>query len=133
MPRTVLLKHTQPDGAWHYDWLLARAGDESGRGAGALITFRVFVDIRSRSLADFVAIRLPDHRAKYLHYEGELSGDRGRVERVDEGVCRIDEEAPALLAGAVGWGETPKLRRFEAIKTRQIWRVRLLATDSPPD
>jgi hypothetical protein len=127
MPRTVLLKHRLPDGSWHYDWLLARDGDHRGDGAGPLISFRVFVDIRRRSLAAFVGVRTPDHRPAYLSYEGEVSGDRGVVERVAEGVCRVDDESPTFLAGAVGW-DGP-MRRFEAIKSRSVWRVRLGATD----
>lgn len=35
------------------------------------------------------AIRLPDHRARYLDYEGPISGDRGQVSR--------------FLAGNVSW------------------------------
>jgi len=127
MPRTVLLKHRLPDASWHYDWLLARDGDDQGDGAGSLISFRVFLDIRRPSLAAFVAVRTPDHRPVYLTYEGEVSGERGVVERIAEGVCRIDEETPTVLAGAVGWDG--RLRRFEAIKSSSVWRVRLGATD----
>jgi hypothetical protein len=35
------------------------------------------------------AVRLPDHRRVYLEYEGEISGDRGHVTRVDEGTVEI--------------------------------------------
>lgn len=31
------------------------------------------------------AVPLADHRLAYLDYEGEISGDRGRVERCDQG------------------------------------------------
>lgn len=127
MPRTVLLKHTLPDGPWHYDWLLARDGDDDGAGAGPLISFRVDTDIRRRSLAAFDAVRRPDHRPDYLTYEGEISEGRGKVERIDAGVCRIDEESPSHLAGAVRW-QGP-MRRFEALKSGRIWQVRLGATD----
>ncbi|MFG0274286.1 MAG: hypothetical protein ACF8QF_04435 [Phycisphaerales bacterium] len=127
MPRMVLLKHSLPDGPWHYDWLLARDGDNTGAGAGPLISFRVDVDLRQRSLAAFTAQRRADHRSEYLTYEGEISGGRGRVERIDAGVCRIDEESRSQIAGAIRW-DGP-MRRFEAIKSGRVWQVRLGATD----
>lgn len=127
MPRTVLLKHTMPDGPWHYDWLLARDGDDEGAGAGPVISFRVDLDIRRRSLAAFNAIRLPDHRPQYLTYEGEISEGRGAVERIAAGRCFVDQEWPNLIAGAVGWEGA--LRRFEAIRIGDAWSVLLGATD----
>ena len=33
--------------------------------------------------------RLPDHRAAYLDYEGPVSNNRGRVSRVESGLCRL--------------------------------------------
>lgn len=35
-----------------------------------------------------VCVRLDDHRATYLTYQGEVSGGRGRVTRIDGGDCR---------------------------------------------
>ena len=35
-----------------------------------------------------VAKALDDHRIEYLQFEGEISGDRGWVERLASGVCR---------------------------------------------
>ncbi|MEK7466571.1 MAG: DNA polymerase ligase N-terminal domain-containing protein [Planctomycetota bacterium] len=48
-----------------------------------------------------------DHRLAYLDYEGEISGGRGRVKRLDTGTCIADwgetriilELSGALLAG----------------------------------
>ncbi|MGP0062113.1 MAG: hypothetical protein ACLQGP_00745 [Isosphaeraceae bacterium] len=34
---------------------------------------------------DLPARALPAHRRMYLNYEGEISGNRGRVRRIDEG------------------------------------------------
>ena len=31
------------------------------------------------------ALRLPNHRERYLHFEGEISGDRGRVDQIATG------------------------------------------------
>lgn len=35
------------------------------------------------------ARRLPDHRTEYLQYEGPVSGDRGRVFRVEQGTFEL--------------------------------------------
>lgn len=52
------------------------------------------------------AERIGDHRLHYLTYEGPVSGDRGRVVRVDEGHFRIVHEtathAQVLLSGRCG-------------------------------
>ena len=51
--------------------------------------------------------RIQDHRRPYLDYEGEVGGQRGRVDRVAGGACRV-EVGPAgvwtvtLLGGAGG-------------------------------
>ena len=37
-----------------------------------------------------VITRLPDHRREYLTYQGEVSKDRGCVERVAEGWCEVE-------------------------------------------
>ncbi len=130
MHRMVLLKHTLPDGSWHYDWLLATAGDALGNGASLLLAFRVFVEVNSPSAAAFVAQRLVDHRADYLTYEGEIQGNRGSVSRIAVGTCRIDVRTDSLITGGVDWGQG--VRWFEAMQTDHHWRVRVLATDRPP-
>ena len=77
--RYVVLHHTG-HGPDHYDFLLATDAD------GPLLTWRLArwpVDP-----ADAVAAEpLPPHRRAYLTYEGEVSGGRGRVRRVAEGVA----------------------------------------------
>ncbi|MCI0491450.1 MAG: hypothetical protein L0Z07_00770 [Planctomycetes bacterium] len=49
------------------------------------------------------AEQLADHRRDYLEYEGPLSGDRGHVSRVEEGVFQIEhtskDELRATLRG----------------------------------
>lgn len=127
----VLLKHTLPRGGWHYDWLLATSGDETGDGAHMLVAFRVYVDISVPSAAAFVAMRLDDHRGEYLHYEGEIPGNRGQVERIAVGTCRLDTQTDTVITGGIGWEGQP-VRWFEAMPCDQHWRVRVLATDRPP-
>ena len=78
--RTVILRHTLPDGSWHYDWLVERAG------LALVPTWRTG-QIRpdDTAMESFEAERIGDHRALYLDYEGEVSGGRGEVERVASG------------------------------------------------
>lgn len=90
-----MLLHTLPNGCQHYDWLIARTADPV---RDAPIDARVLLSFRLDLLPDwarfdhpFDAVRIGDHRARYLTYEGEVSGGGGgRVERVAEGMCLID-------------------------------------------
>ncbi|TWT56288.1 hypothetical protein [Allorhodopirellula solitaria] len=47
------------------------------------------------------AQRLPDHRTRYLDYDGEISGDRGRVQRLVVGTYRLLENDAETMAIAV--------------------------------
>jgi hypothetical protein len=72
--RFVLLEHR-----WvgvHWDFMLEH-GDTLRTWA---IDEPIVADV------DLPARALPDHRRIYLDYEGELSGNRGTVRRVDQGV-----------------------------------------------
>lgn len=75
--RTVILKHTLKDNSWHHDWLIQIEPDSSARVA----TFRT-AHRRPDLEPTFEAERIGDHRSIYLDYEGEVSGERGRVERL---------------------------------------------------
>ncbi|MBL9031995.1 MAG: hypothetical protein JNM80_09850 [Phycisphaerae bacterium] len=98
MGRAVLLKHTIPDGSWHYDWLVERAP------GAALMAFRVRDWIDGALGPGFEAEAMPDHRRDYLDYEGEVSGGRGRVERVAIGEMRIaaDGFERVVIEGSLG-------------------------------
>ncbi|MEM6654511.1 MAG: hypothetical protein AAF596_01785 [Planctomycetota bacterium] len=50
------------------------------------------------------ATELPPHRLAYLEYEGEISGDRGSVARVAEGVFEwlVDEPKRVVLEATTG-------------------------------
>lgn len=87
MAAAVLLLHELPDGTSHFDWLIQRNGGEDA----PLISFRVRERIDSGGAKSFAAERLPDHRAAYLTYEGEISGGRGRVRRVATGDLEVRE------------------------------------------
>jgi hypothetical protein len=73
MRRFVLLEHRW-DGL-HWDFML-----EHGE---ILRTWAI--DAPLVADVDLPARSLPDHRRIYLEYEGEISGNRGTVRRVDEG------------------------------------------------
>lgn len=85
----VLLRHDLPSGDWHFDWLLERPG----RPDAPLVSFRTLSrpDLDAGPLR---ATRTPDHRRAYLTYEGEVSGDRGRVSRIASGVVLALDESP---------------------------------------
>jgi hypothetical protein len=77
MPRFVVLEHV-----WngvHWDFML-----EAGE---VLRTWAIDAPIVAGQ--DLPARALGDHRRIYLEYEGEVSGNRGRVRRVDTGTYRV--------------------------------------------
>jgi len=74
MPRFVILHHDHP--FVHWDFLL-----ENGKNCR---TWRVLSE-PTAELTECDAELLPDHRLFYLDYEGPVSGDRGKVTRIDGG------------------------------------------------
>jgi hypothetical protein len=95
---TVVLRHDLPDGAHHFDWMIA----QDPRGVRLLITFRMDRRIDQLAIDEAAdATRLDDHRPIYLTYEGEISGNRGRVTRLREGRVEALRE---LEHGAVELG-----------------------------
>src|SRR4051794_35769135 len=89
MPRFVILEHDQP--FRHWDFLL-ETGD-------VLKAWRLLAKPeRGRSIP---AERLPDHRLIYLEYEGPISGDRGRVIRLDGGTFEWHEKTADRIVVAV--------------------------------
>ncbi|MEM9186332.1 MAG: hypothetical protein AAGB00_07550 [Planctomycetota bacterium] len=94
MPRYVLLRHECPDDyrdGPHWDLML------EDRASQTLCTWSLLelpsawrVGDLSGGGAAVAAERLPDHRLRYLDYEGGISGGRGRVERVAAGTFEGD-------------------------------------------
>jgi hypothetical protein len=78
MPRFVVLRHEMPAGdprPDHYDLMLEQ---------GSVLW--TWTCSRLPDEAEPVeAERLPDHRLLYLEFEGDLSGGRGCVRRIDAG------------------------------------------------
>jgi hypothetical protein len=111
-PRFVVLEHRW-DGV-HWDLML----EDDGR-------------LRTWALAafpapglDIAANPLPDHRIRYLEYEGPISGGRGVVRRADRGTYE-----------AIAWGEDlvrVRLRGAQVIGEAELvrlgdlgWRLRI--------
>jgi len=87
-PRFVLLTHhSEPV---HHDLLLERAD--------CCWTWRLTAPPDQAH----EATRIDDHRKHYLTYEGDISGGRGRVERIDRGTYSLREDGCALLDGLAG-------------------------------
>lgn len=117
--RFAVLEHTGmgPD---HWDLLL-----ELKPGA-ALSTWRLEADPTREDACG--ALRLADHRAAYLSYEGPVSGGRGAVRRVAGGVLEVHRATPDLLQGALNggdWKRTFALQR--QLPGAPVWRLRLAA------
>ena len=87
---TVQLRHEEPDGGWHIDWMLSR--DESS----LLVTIKLEDRLEVLEAGSQVGgVFLGNHRRRYLAYEGQLSDDRGVVSRIASGhvlewVCNGD-------------------------------------------
>src|SRR5262245_41993464 len=87
MPRFVLLEHR-----WngvHWDLMLET---ETG---GLLRTWAIDSEVVAG--LDLPARELGDHRADYLDYEGEVSGNRGTVRRIDRGEYTTEIWTPGLV------------------------------------
>lgn len=132
MPRAVLLHHLEDaaetgffDHSCHWDLLLERGAGSSAAfepaGAAAehcLVAFRLDEPLNLLEIAEFRAVRIRDHRAAYLDYEGPLpapralpaarsasptavaaqaSSARGAVTRVWTATCWIHFESPEAL------------------------------------
>jgi hypothetical protein len=84
----VILRHSGY-GPVHYD-LMLRAGD-------MLATWQVLGNPAEMQPGDELeATRLPDHRLAYLEYEGSVSRNRGRVERIERGTFQpLGDNPPA--------------------------------------
>ena len=91
----ALLEHTAPDGI-HWDLIIEVPGRE------LLPTWRLLRHPLEHT-GEIPAEPIADHRPHFLHYEGELSGDLGRVRRLDRGEAAVERyEAGDLVADLAG-------------------------------
>lgn len=116
--RMVLLEHSTPDGDRHFDWLIERPGvpDEH-----RLIALRCAHD--PLCCLPIEAERLPDHRARYLDYEGPIGGGRGSVRRVWRRACELRVEGGDRFEVSLGRGGDARRLIAEAVDG-DLWRVR---------
>jgi hypothetical protein len=134
---TVLLLHEVPDGTAHVDWMIA----PEERGESRLITFRLERSLDALSPGESLpAVRLADHRRRYLDYEGPISGSRGSVRRLAQGRVTACRSAAHALEMDVEWarGAEQRLRlvRHESAGAAtsaesERWSVILLASGRP--
>ncbi len=80
--RFVILHHLLDDGQ-HWDLMLEHQD--------VLLTWQLPCEPVDRSILPIPTRRIGDHRKAYLDFEGPISGNRGRVRRVDTGALDIQE------------------------------------------
>jgi len=105
MHRFTISHHTGSKEGDHYD-LMVEQGD-------TLKTWRLG---NTAFLVAQVARQIKDHRKTYLDYEGEISGDRGRVKIWDTGTYSVDE-----------WKED----RIQVALVGRVLKTRLVLTLGP--
>jgi len=100
MRRTVILLHTLPSGDSHFDWLIDQPEIPTEH---RLISLRCNIRPDSADLGSFSATRLPDHRAYYLRFEGELTDSRGSVARLADGEVISYSRTKNTLNLSINW------------------------------
>lgn len=86
--RSVILLHTTADGV-HHDWLIEDPRLAWPQAPEArLWTARLLPPpTQWAQLGRFELSIIPPHRRAYFHYQGAVSGDRGRVRKLASAVC----------------------------------------------
>ena len=114
MPRFTISRHTGAKEGDHYDLFL-----EHGE------TLRTWRLERPDFSEPQEATEIDPHRKDYLDYEGEISGNRGRVRIVETGEYVAADWTPALIVVELkGRGEPVRLRIEELDGKVRTWRVR---------
>ncbi|HCS55475.1 DNA polymerase ligase N-terminal domain-containing protein [Rubinisphaera sp.] len=89
MPRFVLLEHDHP--TLHWDFMLESASTlKTWRLPEPFVAMNGHLEQELHQFAEteikLTVFQLPDHRMQYLDYEGPVSGNRGCVKRIDQGM-----------------------------------------------
>ena len=66
------------------------------------------------------ATRIRDHRPAFLTYQGQLTGDRGNVVRIDEGTCTVEAGARRIVVRL----SSNQTLQFEQDAGGDTWHVR---------
>ena len=109
--RYAVLRHEGVDHP-HFDLLFETA-------AGSMLKTWRLQTWPIRDVQEAQPIR--DHRPAFLSYQGELTGDRGRVLRVDEGTCVPTASARVVVVELRPSGQR---LRFEQQAGSEAWFVR---------
>lgn len=72
--------------------------------------------------APVTVTRLRDHRRLYLDYEGDLSGNRGTVQRVAEGNCQVEVGENSIWTIRIVTGAAPTTLILKALD-QQHWEA----------
>jgi hypothetical protein len=140
--RCVILEHRHRGGR-HWDWLFEHPGwpaDDSAPLWAARLP-RLPQRWPDRAIR-LLAVTLPDHRRRYLCYQGPLTGGRGTVRRVAAGEVRPirwRQGRAALLLWLGNWQGRVELRRLTTSRcsvlfypqSPRITRPRPAATELP--
>lgn len=133
---TTLLAHHAPAG-FHYDWLIAPPPGRDAAGHPRPATAPAAADppplwtarvVRPWSAwrpgERFVAVALPPHRRRYLHWSGTLSGHRGHVHPAARATVRVHRWTPAALTLHLHVGDAPvRLDLRRPTPTAPLWTV----------
>lgn len=115
---TVQLLHKMPDGSNHIDWMMAQDG--SGE-KGELMTFRLESRLDKVQIGhSILAERIANHRWAYLEYEGQISGNRGIVSRVMEGVITSQKRDESGWRVEICWVNESKSVIHQKLHLREI-------------
>lgn len=121
--RSVLLLHETPEGS-HHDWMFEHPDPALAGPDQRLWTARVALPSHAWARAGRLELtELPPHRRAYLTYEGEVSGNRGRVRQIDAGHVTTELWTPDRTILTVA------LRHFHGrLELRRLAPGRLIAT-----
>ena len=115
---TVQLLHKMPDGSSHIDWMIAR---DSNDEKGELMTFRLEGRLdKVQKGQSILAKRIANHRWAYLEYEGPISGNRGVVSRIAEGVITSQKCDGSSWRIEICWANESKSEIHQKIHMREI-------------
>lgn len=103
----------------HWDLMLEH-GD-------ALLTWQLAHEPVTPTSLPIPGRRIGDHRRAYLDYEGPVSGDRGRVRRVDAGLVTLEAVEATRCVFCLEGGRLKG--RFALIERDDAWEF--VAWDAP--
>ena len=115
---TVQLLHKMPDGSSHIDWMIAQ---DCGDKKGELLTFRLKSRLDKLQIGQSIlAEHIANHRWAYLEYEGPISGNRGVVSRVAEGVITSQKRDESSWRIEIRWENESKGVIHQKLNLRKI-------------